>query len=153
MKKVYIIILILGILILIGFIVSNQVGNGIKSFYFPVKNRSYHNIDPAFSFEYPEFEGMSPSAKDGEIIYATEDPNVDDYNPVRISWSEISLKVSEDYWDSKPKDKNGLAYVVSEDKNSIVFRLPKQGTAIEFDLSLTYEYKKQIYESILNSFK
>lgn len=154
---IYIIILVI-ILILTSLGISNQINKDIKNKYFPVKNISYHKVDPAFSFEYPEIKGMvaqikhEPLTTNGEIIYLYDRPTLLTIPLPRISWDEISIKVTEDYWDSKPKNKNGLAYSASENKDSITFRLPKQGTSIEVDLSLTYEYKKQIYETLLNSF-
>ena len=116
----------------------------------------YKNTNPSFTFDYLNFEGYKITTGSDYVKYDVFPPSkLLGEVGASISWSQIHMKVTADYWDKKKVNKNGIQYDLSEDKNILDFRLKNQGMVIRFNVRLPGSYlrKKEIINTIIDSFR
>ncbi|MEN9649792.1 MAG: hypothetical protein RL094_759 [Candidatus Parcubacteria bacterium] len=116
----------------------------------------YKNVKPSFSFNYPSLgKRKEIRVSSSSISYREPRSYFDGPLSAYVDWKEISIKVPADYWEKQKSNTNGIRYYLSEDEDTLTFRLPKQGTSIEFNVSLPGSYlrKQEITTSIIDSFK
>lgn len=126
----------------------------------PISTLHYESAQPHFSFDYPNLDGYSIATGTDYIHYdfiamKRAGPSRTGVIGAYISWNKIYIKVAADYWDQQKVNGNGVQYNLSQDENTLDFRLAQQGSVVRFDVRLqgSYNRKKLIIDAIINSFK
>jgi hypothetical protein len=153
MKPMYIALIIIGIA-LIGYgvqgVFSKSPPANVTNDAFGVK--SYISNNPSFSFKYPEFSDWQTHLLPNGIDWIPAPGNPTAMGTIHMTWREISMKVEPSYWDTLPKNPQGISYLLTPD-GALVFRLPGQGTSIRVELSNPYAVHGQsLFTMIRDSF-
>lgn len=119
-----------------------------------VKVANFKKSGFPFSFDYPLYNGWktTPMPDKNTIQYQKENSDI----AIDISWQEISLKVTPDFWNAQKINPKGIRYYSDKNevtgKKTVVFNLPADSIEFTFNEIVSNDIETLLIDSIEDNY-